>query len=254
MVLRVPPRAGECRFVRVTSVLIFARAPGLCCFCVGARARTAREICPAAGSRQRPPQCARRNGHCGLPPGTRRSRPDGGSLPQRGAPAPPSAPGHANAFEAPPCAPGAAPHHHSSPARRPSANKTTHSNEKRPAERGTARRSAGRTAGRSPHRGWRGGPAQQARAAADAGEAGQPARVERGDRGAGLAVEYQRAAPRQRGPRTAARHRVRPGGLTIYQRIGAPGHAADPGNLRQHGITTARPPSGGQMSSTTGPE
>ena len=31
----VPPCAGECRSVRVTSVLIFARAPGLCCLCVG---------------------------------------------------------------------------------------------------------------------------------------------------------------------------------------------------------------------------
>ncbi len=68
---------------------------------------------------------------CGLPPGTRRSRPDGGSLPQRGAPADPSVPDHANAFEAPPCAPGAALHHHSAPARRPSADRTTHSNEKR---------------------------------------------------------------------------------------------------------------------------
>jgi hypothetical protein len=68
---------------------------------------------------------------CGLPPGTRRSRPDGGSLPQRGAPADPSVPGHVNAFEAPPCAPGAALHHHSAPARRPSADRTTHSNEKR---------------------------------------------------------------------------------------------------------------------------
>jgi hypothetical protein len=36
-VLRVPPYAGECRFVRYTSVLIFVRASGLCCFCVGAK-------------------------------------------------------------------------------------------------------------------------------------------------------------------------------------------------------------------------
>ena len=46
MVLRVPPYAGECRFVRVTSVLILARASGLCSSCVGAKApdRTAEGI------------------------------------------------------------------------------------------------------------------------------------------------------------------------------------------------------------------
>ena len=38
MVLRVPPYAGECRLVRVTSVLIFAKAQCLCCFCVSAEA------------------------------------------------------------------------------------------------------------------------------------------------------------------------------------------------------------------------
>jgi hypothetical protein len=42
----VPSRDGECRFVRVTSVLIFARAPGLCCLCVSANTRKARDICP----------------------------------------------------------------------------------------------------------------------------------------------------------------------------------------------------------------
>ena len=125
------------------------------------RARTA--VRPPATQRQRPPPAATRTvaiftpprpsprmrwlvgvlwgrpraegrpGGPGMRPAARNapSRPDGGSLPQRGAPADPSVPGHVNAFEAPPCAPGAALHHHSAPARRPSADRTTHSNEKR---------------------------------------------------------------------------------------------------------------------------
>ena len=77
----------------------------------------------------------RRSRASGLPPGTPRSRPDGGSLPnaahrrtrQRRQPAPV----HANAFETPPCAPGADPPPPQRPARRPSADRTMHSNEKR---------------------------------------------------------------------------------------------------------------------------
>ena len=88
---------------------------------------------------QRPPQGTRR-----APPGTRRTghaacrqgraSPGRMTVPCRNAahaPADPSAPDRANAFEAPPCVPGAALHHHSAPARRPSADRTTHSNEKR---------------------------------------------------------------------------------------------------------------------------
>ena len=64
----VPPCAGECRSVRVTSVLIFARAPGLCCLCVGptpgrpgtsARSRIAPRP-PLRASRTRHPACRHR--------------------------------------------------------------------------------------------------------------------------------------------------------------------------------------------------
>jgi hypothetical protein len=64
----VPPCAGECRSVRVTSVLIFARAPGLCCLCVGptpgrpgtsARSRLAPRP-PLRASRTRHPACRHR--------------------------------------------------------------------------------------------------------------------------------------------------------------------------------------------------
>ena len=92
MVLRVPPYAGECRFVRVTSVLIFARGPGLCCFCVGAKTPDSQGYLPRSRL-------------------SRLSRPDGGFLPQRGARADPSAPDRTNAFEAPACVPGAALRH-----------------------------------------------------------------------------------------------------------------------------------------------
>jgi hypothetical protein len=69
------------------AMLIFAQAPGLCCFCVGAKRRTARGICAAAGSRRDLPRAPGRPGV--RPPGSqgRADRPDGGSLPQRGAPA-----------------------------------------------------------------------------------------------------------------------------------------------------------------------
>jgi hypothetical protein len=64
----VPPCAGECRSVRVTSVLIFAPAPGLRCLCVGptpgrpgtsARSRIAPRP-PLRASRTRHPACRHR--------------------------------------------------------------------------------------------------------------------------------------------------------------------------------------------------
>ena len=92
----VPPCAGECRFVRVTSVLIFARAPA-CVACV--LARTPGRPGPSARSRlaPRPPLRASRTRH----PACRHRRagpgPDGGTPPQRSAPADPPAPDHTNA-------------------------------------------------------------------------------------------------------------------------------------------------------------
>jgi hypothetical protein len=83
MVLRVPPYAGECRFVRVTSVLIFARSRVVLLLCWGERPRTTGDVpcsrlapvtsagCPAAGYRPRPRM--------------RRSPPEGDCLPQRDA-------------------------------------------------------------------------------------------------------------------------------------------------------------------------
>jgi hypothetical protein len=54
MILRVSPYAGECRFVRVTLVLIFARAPDLCCLCVTSAGRSS----PGQPTRLRPgPAC-----------------------------------------------------------------------------------------------------------------------------------------------------------------------------------------------------
>lgn len=77
----------------------------------------------------------RRSRASGLPTGTPRSRPDGGSLPnaahRRTRQRRQSAPVHANALETPPCAPGADPLPPQRPARRPSADRTMHSNEKR---------------------------------------------------------------------------------------------------------------------------
>ena len=91
----VPPCAGECRSVRVTSVLIFARAPGLCCLCVGP---TPGRPGTSARSRiaPRPPLRAARTGirpaaiDAPVPAG-------GGTPPQRSAPADPPAPDHTNA-------------------------------------------------------------------------------------------------------------------------------------------------------------
>jgi hypothetical protein len=86
MVLRVPPYAGECRLVRVTSVLIFAHAQCSCCFCVSAEAPGQPGISVPqpthTGDLRRAPTD---------PDPARPSRPDGGSLPQRGAPAGPPA-------------------------------------------------------------------------------------------------------------------------------------------------------------------
>ena len=54
IILRVSPYAGECRFVRVTLVLIFARAPDLCCLCVASVGRSS----PGQPPRLRPgPAC-----------------------------------------------------------------------------------------------------------------------------------------------------------------------------------------------------
>ncbi len=64
----VPPRAGECRFVRVTSVLIFARAPACVVFVLArtpgrpgtsARSRVAPRP-PLRASRTRHPACRHR--------------------------------------------------------------------------------------------------------------------------------------------------------------------------------------------------
>ena len=55
MILRVSPYAGKCRFVRVTLVLIFARAPDLCCLCV----TSARRSSPGQPPRLRPGQACR---------------------------------------------------------------------------------------------------------------------------------------------------------------------------------------------------
>jgi hypothetical protein len=129
MVLRVPPYAGECRFVRVISVLIFARAPGLCCFCVGAKAADSQGYLPRSRLVARPPQGARRTGH----PACRQGHAGPGQmavpLPQRGAPAGPPSPGTTRALSK---------HHHAhlaqpsiTAAPRPGADRTTHSNEKR---------------------------------------------------------------------------------------------------------------------------
>ena len=67
MVLRVPPYAGQCRFVRVTPVLIFARSAGLCCFCVGAKTPHSQGHLPsqsarAGSSRMAIPAATRRTG------------------------------------------------------------------------------------------------------------------------------------------------------------------------------------------------
>jgi hypothetical protein len=100
-------------------------------FSVG-ETRAAREIsAPAAACAKDLPQGVRRTQRPACRPRVRRSRPDSGSLPQRGALADPSAPEQANAFQAPPCAPSAALHHRSVAARRPGANRNTHGNEKR---------------------------------------------------------------------------------------------------------------------------
>ena len=57
MILQVSPYAGECRFVRVTLVLIFARAPDLCCLCVTSAGRSS----PGQLPRLRPgPACRAR--------------------------------------------------------------------------------------------------------------------------------------------------------------------------------------------------
>jgi hypothetical protein len=57
MILQVSPYAGECRFVRVTLVLIFARAPDLCCLCVTSGGRSS----PGQPPRLRPgPACRAR--------------------------------------------------------------------------------------------------------------------------------------------------------------------------------------------------
>jgi hypothetical protein len=127
----VPPYAGECRFVRVTSVLIFAGDPSLCCFCVGAKAPTARDICPAADSRQRPSQGARRTGHAACRQG--HAGPGRMAVPCRNAAhrwtrrrlATRTLSKHHRAHPARPSITTAA------PAWRPSADRTTHSNEKR---------------------------------------------------------------------------------------------------------------------------
>ena len=79
MVLRVPPYAGECRFVRVTPVLIFARAPGLCCFCVGAKTPDSQGHLPpqparAGSSRMAIPAATRRTGGPAAPDHTNASK------------------------------------------------------------------------------------------------------------------------------------------------------------------------------------
>ena len=73
MVLRVPPYAGECRFVRVTSVLIFAWARACVAFVLARKPWTARDICrqpTRAKDLRRAPGGLRARG---LPPETRRS-------------------------------------------------------------------------------------------------------------------------------------------------------------------------------------
>jgi hypothetical protein len=124
MLLRVPPYAGECRFVRVTSVLILARASGLCSSCVGAKApdRTARGISAPHPARAKTSARHPADRAPDLPPGTGRPRPAGGSLSQRGAPTDPPTPDRADAdaLEVPPRAPGAAPSpQHPGPPSRP---------------------------------------------------------------------------------------------------------------------------------------
>ena len=110
----VPSRAGECRFVRVTSVLIFARAPACVAF-VLAPTPDGQGHPPAAGSRQ-DLRCAPRGSGI-RPAAIDAPMPDGGTPPQRSAPADPPTPDHTHAWEGPPRAPGETLHHASTLAR-----------------------------------------------------------------------------------------------------------------------------------------